>query len=393
MLALAAALLLGISPGLTPAQARARLAELSPVAIVDRSQTDRPRYSLRFDSSNLRSLAPVGPGRVVDGHRVWRAFRFDGQVYDELTAGRHRVNFTFLAGSVSGKISGFRGPPPSAFEPGLPLRAIFYYDWFPEGWTQEGGIFPFSKYHPSLGYYDSSDPKIVRQHVQAILYGHLPVGIYDWWGIGTNNDLRFPTALAVARTTPLHWAVVYEPEGYGDPSVERLRGDLAYLRDHYAAKPAYLKLAGRFVVVAYGSGTDTCAMVDRWLAANQGVGAWLILKEFAGFAQCPRQPDGWYEFSGNHYEFQLGSDFFGISAGYEKTGAQVAPTVPRVSLEAWRQAAADMVASDARNEFVISFNEWGESSAIESATEWASPSGFGAYLDVLHEVLPPLPGG
>jgi hypothetical protein len=127
VLALAAALLLGISPGLTPTQARARLAELSPVAIVDPSQTDRPRYSLRFDSSNLRSLAPVGPGRVVDGHRVWRAFRFDGQAYDEVTAARYRFSFTFLAGSVSGKISGFRGPRPSAFEPGLPLRAIFYY--------------------------------------------------------------------------------------------------------------------------------------------------------------------------------------------------------------------------------------------------------------------------
>jgi hypothetical protein len=393
VLALAAALLLGVLPGLTPAEARARLAELSPVAIVDRSQPDRPRYSLRFDSSNLRSLVPVGPGRVDGGRRVWRAFRFAGQAYDELTAARYGFTFTFRAVSVGGRISGFRGPPPSAFQPGLPLRAIFYYDWFPEGWTQEGGIFPFSKYHPSLGYYDSGDPKVVRKHVQAILYGHLPVGIYDWWGIGTNEDLRFPTALAVARTTPLHWAVVYEPEGYGDPSVERLRGDLVYLRDRYAARPAYLKLAGRFVVIAYGSRADTCATVDRWLAANQGIGAWLILKEFAGYAQCPRQPDGWYEFSGNQYEFQLGTDFFGISAGYEKTGVQVASTVPRVSLDAWRKAAADMVASAARNQFVISFNEWGESSAIESATEWASPSGFGAYLDVLREVLPPLPGG
>jgi hypothetical protein len=91
--------------------------------------------------------------------------------------------------------------------------------------------------------------------------------------------------------------------------------------------------------------------------------------------------------------FQLGTDFFGISAGYEQTGVQVAPTVPRVSLDVWRRSAADMVASGARNQFVISFNGWGESSAIESATEWASSSGFGAYLDVLHEVVPPLPGG
>jgi hypothetical protein len=34
----------------------------------------------------------------------------------------------------------------------------------------------------------------------------------------------------------------------------------------------------------------------------------------------------------------------------------------------------------------------GEASAIESANEWETPSGFGAYLDTLHELLPPLPG-
>jgi hypothetical protein len=392
VLAVAAALVLGASTGLTPAEARARLAELSPLSIVDRSQPDRPGYRLRFDSGNLRSLVPAGRGRIADGRRVWPAFRFDGPAYDELTAGRYRFTFTFRPARVGGAVSGFRGPPPGSFQPGLPLRAIFYYDWFPEGWRQEG-IFPFSKYHPSLGYYDSGSPKVVRAHVQAILYGHLPVGIFDWWGIGTNQDNRFPTALAVARTTPLHWAVVYEPEGYGDPSVDRLRADLEYLRDRYAAKPAYLKLDGRFVVVAYGEDHDTCAMVDRWLAANAGIHAWLVLKVFDGWEQCPRQPDGWYQFSGGQYEYRIGTDFFGISAGYEKTGAQVAPTLPRITLDGWRKAAGDMVASGTRNQFVISFNEWGEASSIESATEWATPTGFGAYLDVLHDLLPPLPGG
>jgi hypothetical protein len=33
---------------------------------------------------------------------------------------------------------------------------------------------------------------------------------------------------------------------------------------------------------------------------------------------------------------------------------------------------------------VTTFNEWGEGTAVESATEWASPSGYGAYLDALH---------
>src|SRR3954447_16377787 len=34
-------------------------------------------------------------------------------------------------------------------EPELPIRAAFYYPWFPQGWTQQG-IFPYTNYHPSL---------------------------------------------------------------------------------------------------------------------------------------------------------------------------------------------------------------------------------------------------
>ena len=44
-----------------------------------------------------------------------------------------------------------------------------------------------------------------------------------------------------------------------------------------------------------------------------------------------------------------------------------------------------MVASGAQWQLVTSFNEWGEGTAVESATEWSSPSGQGAYLDALHD--------
>jgi hypothetical protein len=43
-----------------------------------------------------------------------------------------------------------------------------------------------------------------------------------------------------------------------------------------------------------------------------------------------------------------------------------------------------MVASHEPLQLVTTFNEWGEGTAVESATEWASPSGYGAYLDALH---------
>jgi len=43
-----------------------------------------------------------------------------------------------------------------------------------------------------------------------------------------------------------------------------------------------------------------------------------------------------------------------------------------------------MIASNEPWQLVISFNEWNEGTAVEAAREWATPSGYGAYLDALH---------
>jgi len=56
---------------------------------------------------------------------------------------------------------------PLVVKPTLPLRAAFYYPWFPEAWDQ-GGINPYTNYHPTLGYYNVSDPAIIAQHIRAM---------------------------------------------------------------------------------------------------------------------------------------------------------------------------------------------------------------------------------
>jgi hypothetical protein len=51
----------------------------------------------------------------------------------------------------------------------------------------------------------------------------------------------------------------------------------------------------------------------------------------------------------------------------------------------WNQNVRDMAASSAAWQLVTTFNEWGEGTSVESAQEWSSPSGFGLYLDALHD--------
>jgi hypothetical protein len=109
---------------------------------------------------------------------------------------------------------------------------------YPEAWSR-ASIFPYTRFHPSLDYYSAADASVERRQTDAMLFAHLNAGIYSWWGRGTDTDVRFWRYLAVARPTPLRWAVYYEPEGYRDPSVDQIRSDLEYIRDLYAYRPAY----------------------------------------------------------------------------------------------------------------------------------------------------------
>ena len=261
----------------------------------------------------------------------------------------------------------------------LPLRAAFYYPWFSPAWTQLG-IYPYTKYTPSLGYYDQSDLSVIRRHVQAMQYGNISAGIASWWGQGDYTDARIPDLLSASAGSGFQWSVYYEQESLGDPSVSQLTADLTYLRDHYASSPNYLHLDGKFVVFVYADENDACPMAGRWKQANT-VNAYIVLKVFAGYKTCASQPDGWHQYAPATAARSAGTDAYTISPGFDKVGES---TRLARDLTRWRQNVADMAASRADFQLVTTFNEWGEGTAVESAAEWSSASGYGAYLDVLH---------
>jgi len=274
-------------------------------------------------------------------------------------------------------------PPLPGSQPPLPVRAAFYYPWFPESWKQQG-MDPFTKYQPSLGFYDSSASATIRQHIQAMQYGGIKVGISSWWGVGTRSDTRLPGILATTAGTSFRWSLYYEAESLGDPAVSQLASDLRYIRDHYAADPSFFKVGGRFVVFVYSDTADACAMATRWSAANAGINAYLVLKVFPGYKTCAAQPAGWHQYSAATAADSQAGYGYSISPGFDKAN-EASPRLAR-DLTRWAQNVRDMVASGAPFQLITTFNEWGEGTSIESATEWASASGYGAYLDILHEM-------
>jgi hypothetical protein len=361
-------------PAWTLAHARAVLAA-GEFRVVDASQPDAPEYDLVLSARQARSLKAV-KGRFV----------FSGRAHDFTTDADVPVRFTFAR---PGRIVAFRGPAADTSQPSFPIRATFYYAWYPEAWTRYG-TFPYSKFRPTLSFYTADDGTIVRAHTEAMRYAHLDAGIYSWWGPSgyPPTDERFPRYLAVARTTPFRWAIYYEREGYEDPSVEKIRSDLEYVRDLYASKPAYLKVGGRFVVFVYANGADGCGTARRWAEANT-VGAYVVLSGFGGWATCPWQPQAWHQYSATLPEYTFSPTSFMISPGFDEASAR-SPVFGR-SLDLWRRSIADMVASNAAWQLVISFNEWPEGTSIESGGDWSSASGYGSYLDALHDGIPARP--
>lgn len=266
------------------------------------------------------------------------------------------------------------------WQPSFPIRAAFYYPWFPEAWKQSG-MDPFTHYQPTAGFYSQDDAAVIQAQISAMQYGKIEAGISSWWGQGTPTDKRFPFLLAEGEKTGFYWAAYYEQEGYQDPPVTAIQSDLAYLQKQYASSKAYLKVDGRMVVFVYADSNDRCSMVDRWVKANT-VNAYLVLKVFPGYHSCTSQPDGWHQYAPATAEKPVGKSSFTISPGFWKAGVSQ-PDLPR-DLQRWNSDIRAMMASDAPWQLVTTFNEWGEGTAVEGAQEWQSPSGYGLYLDALH---------
>jgi Glycosyl hydrolase family 99 len=268
-------------------------------------------------------------------------------------------------------------------QPSFPIHAAFYYPWFPEAWDQQG-FNPFTNYTPTLGFYSSASASTISTHIAEMRYAGMDAGIASWWGQGSDTDTRFPLLLRGAAGTTFRWSLYYELEGQSSPTVTQLNNDLTYIAQHYAGDPSYLRIGGRPVIFVYAQPDDLCGMVTRWMQANARR-FYVVLKVFTGYKTCTDQPDGWHQYGPAVATSDVAGQSFSVSPGFWKKGE----TAPRLVRDPTRFASdvQAMIASNERFQLVTTFNEWGEGTAVEPATEWASPSGDGIYLDILHQYL------
>jgi Calcineurin-like phosphoesterase/Glycosyl hydrolase family 99 len=258
-----------------------------------------------------------------------------------------------------------------------PVRAAFFYPWFPE--TEDWK----TQYSPALGNYDSSNPTLLAAQMAQMKWAGLDAVISSWWRPGSPTDLRLSAVLDAAAGQGLQVSAYYEFEGEGDPTVDDIKADLSRLAT-LAAHDSWLRVGAKPVLFVYNANDTTCALVTKWRQAT-GTDWYLNLKVFDGYARCPDQPDSWHEYGpasalSNHAPYSMN-----VSPGFWKFD-EPTPKLDR-NLANWRADLSTMADADVPWKLLTSFNEWGEGTAIEPATQWQTPNGMGEYLTAAHQVF------
>ena len=268
-------------------------------------------------------------------------------------------------------------PPPGDGGDSLsfPIRAAFYYPWFPEAWDQ-GGTVPFTQFEPTLGQYSTGDASTIRQHISWMQYAQIEAGIASWWGPGHHTDDDLRRILDATDGTGFKWSIYHELEGYSRPSGAQIRDDLSYIRDNLATDSDYLRIDGRFVVFVYNADDLDCDVAGRWMEAATEFDVFVVLKVFSGYGDCQSQPDSWHQYgpatASDHqrgYSYTISPGFWHANDGNARLERD---------LDRWQRDVQNMVASGEPWQLVTTFNEWGEGTSVEPASEWGMN-----YLDVL----------
>ena len=253
-----------------------------------------------------------------------------------------------------------------------PIRAAFYYPWFPE--TEHWS----THYSPSLGKYNSSDMATLNAHVSQAKYAGLDAFVSSYWGKASKTAQRLPLLLNAARAQNFHITPYYEPESNATPPTSAaLRADFDALAA-VSKDSAWLTVGGKPVLFTYNTGKESsCAGVDRIMTAAGGR-FYINAKVFSGYLSCATQPDSWHQYGPAAAYDQQGALSATVSPGFYKfneSGARLSRDITRFKSDLARQ-----VASEATWQLVTTFNEWGEGTSVESAAEWRSPDGMGTAV-------------
>ena len=263
-------------------------------------------------------------------------------------------------------------------QPGFPVRGAFYSAKYPAGWGAG------TQYHPTAGRYDGSSASVIGAQLSGLSYGRFNAAIVPWSGPKTASDARDTELLNVTDFlgSPVKWAFQPKLELLGDPSSARVASTLAALDIAHGRDPAYLRVRGRPVIFIPVEAEDSCDAVARWVKGNVNSRFYLVFAAVPNFGTCASKPSDWYRVDPSARAMATASSSIVVEPG--EFDASTARAKLNRDLSDFAGAVRFMGATRKRFQLVRSYDGWADGTALEPASEWASPSGYGQYLDVLH---------
>jgi hypothetical protein len=75
-----------------------------------------------------------------------------------------------------------------------PSVGVYYYPWYHDSkyqWRRAMRLHLKNPQEPKSGYYDSSDPKVIADHIEQSIRGGISFWAVSWWGPNDQKDRIF----------------------------------------------------------------------------------------------------------------------------------------------------------------------------------------------------------
>lgn len=209
----------------------------------------------------------------------------------------------------------------------VPRKVLaFYYPWYGNP-NAEGGSGRWSHWadvdedqkqiasstnYPTLGPYDSHDPKLIAQHCAWAKQAGIDGFIASWWGNGSFSDKALRPVLDGCGKAGLEVTIYYETVPR-PRNAQAAADDVLQLLKRYGDHPAWLRVDNRPVVFVYGRAVGEI-----------GLGGWL-----EAISQVNRQYPKKAVFLGDQITRSAARVFDGVHT-YNTAGALRAKQLPEV---------------------------------------------------------------
>ncbi len=162
----------------------------------------------------------------------------------------NRKDFSF-ASTLLKRVALAEYPKPKRGSATDPLVLAFYYLWWGDNWFSKDR--PVVTHQPQLGFYSSSDEKVLARHIAMAKKAGIDGFICSWWGKGGYTDQNLLRLARQCEESGFKFTILLEEVKH----TADLREQLDYILSVYTKSEAFLKYQDRPVIFIYSRILDS----------------------------------------------------------------------------------------------------------------------------------------